>query len=152
MRLEKSEDRFLNELVTDCVTYNLREKEALEYIDKRFGRPIKPRSYQLRKANLMSENTTKIWLQWFTRIGFVQNHKEQMEIVRKILGHSLSEYDEERAKEKPNVDILMKLTKDVRANLRLLCELGLGTPIIAAIKERIDRSFEQGKKLGLDSR
>ncbi|HEX9320125.1 MAG TPA: hypothetical protein VF884_14420 [Nitrososphaeraceae archaeon] len=138
MRLEKSEDRFLNELVADCVTYNLREKEALEYIDKRFGRPIKPRSYQLRKANLLSENTAKVWLQWFTRIGFVQNHKEQMEIIRKILGHSLGEYDEERAKEKPDVYILTKLTKDIRANVRLLCELGLGTSIIAAIKERID--------------
>jgi hypothetical protein len=152
LRLQKTEDRFLNELVTDTITYNLREKEALEYIDRRFGRPIKPRSYQLRKANLLSDSTAKVWLNWFTRIGFVQNHKEQMEVIRKLLGDSLNDYDKERSKENPNREFLLILAKDIRANVRMLSELGVGTPIIAAIKEKLDWVREQQKKLGIDSR
>lgn len=34
--ITETERKFLNELVMDCITYRLTEKEALEYIETRF--------------------------------------------------------------------------------------------------------------------
>jgi hypothetical protein len=49
-------------------------------------------------------------------------------------------------------ELVLKVNNDIRKSSKLLTELGLGMPIIAAIKERINRVLEQEKKLGLDSR
>jgi hypothetical protein len=49
-------------------------------------------------------------------------------------------------------ELVLKVNSDIRKRSKLLTELGLGMPIIAAIKERINRVLEQEKKLGLDSR
>jgi hypothetical protein len=71
MRRTSIESKFLDELVSDCITYGLKEKEALEYIKLKFGE-IKSRSYQQRKAKNLSEGSMRIWFDWFTRIGFVR--------------------------------------------------------------------------------
>jgi len=38
----------------------------------------------------------------------------------------------------PDQNLILKLKHDIRENIRLLTDLGLGTPIISAIKARID--------------
>lgn len=88
MRRSSIESKFLDELVSDCISYNLKEKEALEYIKSKFGE-IKPRSYQERKARLLSEDSTRIWFDWFTRIGFVLNHKKHTEDLQKVQDDSM---------------------------------------------------------------
>jgi hypothetical protein len=40
-------------------------------------------------------------------------------------------------------DKIMKLKQDVRDNVKLLSELGLGTPIISAIKSKLQQSERQ---------
>jgi len=37
---KKLESDFLNKLTSDCITFRLKEKEALEYIEKEFGESI----------------------------------------------------------------------------------------------------------------
>ena len=86
--LQKTEKQFLNELVKDCITFRLTETEAVEYIETRFH-AISLSSYKLRKSNVLSDKST---LNHFTRIGFVSNHKKQIENIEAILEDSLKQF------------------------------------------------------------
>ena len=107
------------------------------YIEFRFKK-ISEASYKLRKAHLLSDKSAQIWLNYFTRIGFVLHHKEQIETTQKIQEDSLRQLSLETGKETRDEVRIKSLKHDIRENVRLLSELGLGTPIIAAIKRRID--------------
>jgi hypothetical protein len=86
--ITETEKQFLNELVKDCITFRLTETEAVEYIETRFH-AISLSSYKLRKSNVLSDKST---LNHFTRIGFVSNHKKQIENIEAILEDSLKQF------------------------------------------------------------
>jgi hypothetical protein len=69
--IKKSENKLLNELVKDCITYRLTETEALDYIKARYDNEISLASYKRRKALFRSDLSTQVWLNDFTRIGYV---------------------------------------------------------------------------------
>ncbi len=135
--ISETESKFLNELVRDCITYRLSENEALQYIEFRFKK-ISEASYKSRKSHLLSDKSAQIWLNYFTRIGFVMHHKEQIETIQKIQDDSLKQLSIETGKETRDEVKIRCLKHDIRQDARLLSELGLGTPIIAAIKKRLD--------------
>jgi hypothetical protein len=134
--ITETESKFLNELVLDCITYRLSKDEALQYIETRFHR-ISESSYKQRKASVLSDESTQVWLNHFTRIGFVQHHKEQIEVIQKVQADSLRQLFTETSKENRNENLILRVKNDIRENAKLLSELGLGTPIISAIKSKI---------------
>lgn len=138
MRRTPVESKFLDELVNDCITFGLKEVEALEYIKLRFGE-IKSRSYQQRKAKILSEGSMRTWFEWFTRIGFVQNHKRHMEVLQKVQDDNMNQFYVETQKEPRDWRIISQINYNIRENVKLLSELGLGTPIIAAIRSKLDK-------------
>ena len=83
-----------------------------------------------------------MWLNHFTRIGFVQHHKEQIDTIQKIQDDSLRQFLIEINQNQANrdEDKIKKLKQDIRDNVKLLSELGLGTPIISAIKAKLQQS------------
>lgn len=131
------EAKFLEELVKDCITYRLSEKEALQYVEFRFKR-ISEASYKLKKARILSDKSTQLWLNDFSRTGFVQHHKKQLEDIQKIQDDSLKEFFKESQKEQRDASKIKFLKYDIRQNAKLLSEFGLGTPIISTIKARLD--------------
>jgi ribosomal protein L15 len=134
--ITETESKFLNELVLDCITYRLSKDEALDYIETRFHR-ISESSYKQRKASVLSDESTQVWLNHFTRIGFVQHHKEQIEVIQKVQADSLRQLFTETTKENRNENMILRVKNDIRENAKLLSELGLGTPIISAIKAKL---------------
>jgi hypothetical protein len=44
--------KLLDKLVSDCITYRLTEKEALQYIEKEYGKPISSKTYFNIKARV----------------------------------------------------------------------------------------------------
>ena len=137
--ISATEGKLLNELVKDCIMYRLTETEALEYIKFRF-KVISLAAYKSRKGKVTSEQSTQIWMNHFTRVGFVTHHKEQIEIIQTIQNDSLKQLHLERNKEDRNEAIIFRLKEDIRENAKLLSELGLGTPVIAAIKTKIEEA------------
>jgi mevalonate kinase len=134
--ITETESKFLNELVLDCITYRLSKDEALDYIETIFHR-ISESSYKQRKASVLSDESTQVWLNRFTRIGFVQHHKEQIEVIQKVQADSLRQLFTETTKENRNENMILRVKNDIRENAKLLSELGLGTPIISAIKSKM---------------
>ena len=137
MKITQTESKLLNELVKDCITYRLEEKEALKYIEIRFKK-ISLSSYKHRKANVLSDDSTQIWLNNFTRVGFVSNHKKQIEYIEKIQDDSLRQLFIEENRPNRNERIILRIKQDIRENTQLLSELNAGTPIISALKARLE--------------
>jgi hypothetical protein len=131
----------LNELVLDCTLYSFSEKEALEYIKKRFGKRISDRTYRRYKKNIDNGDVTQQWLNHFTKIGFLLHHKKQIDIIEKIQQDNMTElFNEIEKQQQRNEDKILKLKHDIRENVKLLVELGLGTPIISRIKADVDKT------------
>lgn len=135
----RTENLFLTELIKDCITYNLKEQEALAYIETRF-RKISLDSYRHRKCKTQSDASTNLWLNHFTRIGFITNQKKQIETIQKVQQDSLRQLliETSRRLADRNEDIILKLKSDIRENTKLLSELSLGMPIISAIKAKLE--------------
>ncbi len=89
MKITETENKFLNSLVIDSIIYRLTTEEGLSYIETRFKK-ISERSYKQRKATVLSDESTQVWLNHFTRIGFVQHHKEQIEHIQRLQDDSLN--------------------------------------------------------------
>ena len=88
---------------------------------------------------MLSDESTQVWLNHFTRIGFVQHHKEQLEVIQNIQADSLRQFliETNRSNDNRNENLILRLKNDIRESAKLLSELGLGTPIISAIKAKL---------------
>ena len=139
--ITQAENKLLNSLIQDCITYRLTEKEGREYIKTRF-REISTSSYNMRKANVLKDKTTEIWLNHFTRIGFVSSHRKQIEQIETIQSDSLKQLFKETSNLKRDEFKILKLKADIRESTKLISELSLGTPIISAIKAKVESNIE----------
>lgn len=138
--IKTSDNKFLNSLVQDCITFRLTETESLVYIKTRYGKSISAPSFNRRKANVSSDLSTETWLTHFTRVGFVKNHQQDISTISKIRDDSMHQLQIEIDKQSRDEYKILKLKQDIRDNTQLLSELNLGTPIISAIKAKLDHA------------
>ena len=137
--IKKSDNKLINELVKDCLLYRLTESEALDYIEKRYGKKIGLTSYKVRKAKLRSDVSTNIWLNHFTRIGFVQSHQGHIERINKLCDDSMHQLEKEISKPNRNERMILQLKDSIMEATKLLVGLDMGSPIIAEIKTRLEQ-------------
>ena len=141
--LTRDRSRLLDKLISDCITFRLKAKEAIEYIRKECtGCPISERTYFRRRKRLLSDRTRDSWFSYFCRIGFVEIHKKVMEDLQMIQDDSLRRLYEEKFKpeEKRDDNLILKLKKDIRENCLMLSEFSVDTPVIAGVKARLDKA------------
>jgi hypothetical protein len=148
--LTKDNSVLLDKLVSDCITFGLHLKEALEYINREYG-SISKRTYFRRRARLMSEDTTKQWLSHFTRIGYIQHQKKQMDITQMLQDDSLKALYTESNRDPRNENLILRLKNDIRETSSLLNGYALGNPILAAHqarlkKKRLDQPDEEERQ------
>jgi hypothetical protein len=140
VRGTKAENELLKRLVSECLTYDLRENQAMQYIRLQYPREISHRTYYAYKKKLVSESVALQWLNQFSKIGFVQNHHRLMVDAKRIYQDSLRRYFNEMAKgDKSNRYLIMKMEESFRANGKWLLELSMGSPIISQIKAKIEQ-------------
>ena len=146
--MNKSEREHLAQLVLDCDTYRLSEKESLEYISTRFGKSISVRHYYRIKRKVLSDESIQKWFEFFTRTGFVielRKRMEEIELVQKTCMRLLkSELDKPESQQ--NRNWLLKLIHEIRENNHLLSEKDIDNPIIEQIKKQIDKSERMEKQ------
>jgi hypothetical protein len=137
--LTKDNSRLLDKLVSDCITFGLHLKEALGYIGKEYG-SISKRTYFRRRTRLLSDNTRDSWYSYFTRIGFVELHKKQMDTIQMIQDDSLRRFYLEATKENRDENLILRLKNEIRETSKLLSEFSLGTPVVAGIKAKLEKA------------
>jgi hypothetical protein len=125
--------KLLDKLITDCITYRLTEKEAHKYIEVEYGRKISSKTYFTIKSKLeaQAEETSLVWLNEFTRIGFVIQHRRLIENIERIYQDNLNRFFIESRKDPSirNEDLILKLNANIRENTTLLQNLGVGSPV-----------------------
>jgi len=150
--MNKSEREHIEQLVLDCDTYRLSEKESLEYISIRFGKSISVRHYYRIKRKVLSDESIQKWFEFFTRTGFVielRKRMEEIELVQKTCMRLLkSELDKPESQQ--NRNWLLKLIHEIRENNHLLSEKDIDHPIIEQIKKRIDESERKEKQFKIN--
>lgn len=139
LSMKQSDNRYISELVKDTITYKLTLSESLEYIKLRYGKRISAASYKRRKASFRSDYSTQIWLNNFTRIGYVINHRAHMERINKICDDSMHQLQLEINKKIRDERKILALKDSIIETTKLLIELDLGTPIISAIKTKLEQ-------------
>jgi hypothetical protein len=140
-RLTKDRSALLDKLVSDTITFGLHVKEGLGYIRQEYGF-VSERTYFRRRTILLSDNARDSWYSYFTRIGFVNLHKKQMDILQMIQDDSLRRLHDEKLKPSKERDenLILKLKKEIRENCLMLSEFSLGTPIVAGIRSKLDKA------------
>jgi hypothetical protein len=124
----------LNKLIGDCISFDLKPAEAVEYVRVELGEPLSYRSIARRKAKLLAEEKVQDWLNNFTRIGFVRLHKEQMEDLERMKRDYMKRYFEETIKRPRNENLILKIRDDIRQTMWMMSQFSLGSPVIAALK------------------
>jgi len=140
--MNKHQKLHLEQLVQDCEVFRLREKEALEYIKKRFGKEISARHYYRTKKKITSEEYLEDWFNEQARIGFVIEHKkriDEMQVVHKTLLELIKKELTKPESDQNRKGILQLFETLLKINYRL-AELSLDNPIIQQIKKRIENS------------
>lgn len=131
---------FLHELVKDCITYRLTEKESLEYIAQRYGKNISARTYYKHKNYFKGEESTEIWLNYFTRLGCITYHRELLCHIEKVQDENMKQFQLETSKpqEQRNEDKIKHLKDDIRKTVSVLSALSLAPPIMKELKARLE--------------
>ena len=103
--------KLLDKLVTDCITYRLTEKQAHRYIEEEYGKPIASKTYFTIKSRIESQSklTSQLWLDEFTRIGFVPHHRKLIDNLERIYEDNLNRFFIESRKEPRNDELILKI-------------------------------------------
>ena len=136
----KEQKHMLMQCITDADLFGLSDKEGMKYVEEKTGRAISLTSYHRYKKIAMNDNATSAWIDNFSRIGFVDHYRKrmnEMDTLQKNIYRQLN-FELSKKPEEQNKKYLISLSAEIRQNNIHLCQLGLGMPIIAKMKEKIE--------------
>ena len=136
----KEQKHMLIQCIIDCDLFGLSDKEGMKYIEEKTGRAISLTSYQRYKKIALNDNTANAWIDNFARIGFVDHYRKRMNEMETLQKNIYRQLNLELSKkpEEQNKKYIIALSAEIRQNNIHLCQLGLGMPIIAKMKEKIE--------------
>ena len=88
------------------------------------------------------------WISYYARQGFVEFYRKRIQEMEMIQKETLKQWHIEMNKpdlQKDN-NLIVKLVAELRANNQQLTSLGMVTPIIATIKNLIDKKEDKNKE------
>ena len=151
-QVTKDKSILLDKLISDCITFRLELKEALEYIGREYTYGfISERTYFRRRKKLLSDKTRDSWFSYFCRIGFVQLHMKLMQDLERQYDDTMHQlFVEEKTKTHRDEGLILKLKKEHREIAMMLGELSAGIPVISGIKAKLDKYKNGQNALGAD--
>lgn len=135
----KEQKHMLMQCITDADIFGLSDKEGIKYVEEKTGRSISLTSYHRYKKIALNDNAANAWIDNFARIGFVDHYRKrmnEMETLQKSIYRQLN-LELSKKPEEQNKKYIIALSSEIRQNNLHLCQLGLGIPIIAKMKEKI---------------
>ena len=136
----KEQKHMLMQCIIDCDLFGLSDKEGMIYIEEKTGRAISLTSYHRYKKIALNDNAANAWIDNFARIGFVDHYRKRMNEMETLQKNIYRQLNLELSKkpEEQNKKFIISLSAEIRQNNIHLCQLGLGMPIIAKMKEKIE--------------
>ena len=136
----KEQKFMLTQCIIDCDLFGLSDKEAMHYIEEKTDRAISLTSYHRYKKIALNDNAASAWIDNFSRIGFIDHYRKRMHEMETLQKNIYRQLNLELSKkpEEQNKKFIIALSAEIRQNNIHLCQLGLGMPIIAKMKEKIE--------------
>ena len=136
----KEQKHMLIQCIIDCDLFGLSDKEGMKYVEEKTGRAISLTSYQRYKKIALNDNAANAWIDNFAKIGFVDHYRKRMNEMETLQKNIYRQLNLELSKkpEEQNKKYIISLSAEIRQNNIHLCQLGLGMPIIAKMKEKIE--------------
>jgi hypothetical protein len=135
----KEQKHMLMQCIMDCDLFGFSDKEGIQYIEDKTGRAISLTSYHRYKKIALNDNAAGAWINNFAKIGFVDHYRKrinEMETLQRTIYRQLS-LELSKKLEEQNKKYIIALSYEIRQNSIHLCQLGLGMPIIAKMKDKI---------------
>ena len=138
----KEQKLMIKQCFVDCDIMGLTKDETIAYIRGRLGGiTFSEGSYKKYRSYVLNEETTQ-WLNYYARQGFVDFYKKrihEMEMIQKETFRSWL-VENSRPENQKDKRLIISLVAELRANNQQLSSLGMATPIIATIKNLIDKN------------
>jgi hypothetical protein len=133
----------MKQLIQETEIVGMSEKEALKYIEAKLGKPISGQTLYRYKQAIRSDPDRNGWLSYYARAGFIDHYRDllaQMQLVQRDLMRSWIEENAKPDKTMKDKLLIQQLAKNLRENITVLSQLGLGAPIIASMKAIVDKT------------
>jgi len=139
-QFSKEQKHMLIQCILDSDLFGLSDKEGMKYVEEKTGRAISLTSYHRYKKIALNDNAANAWIDNFARIGFVDHYRKRMNEMETLQKNIYRQLNLELSKkpEEQNKKYIIALSAEIRQNNIHLCQLGLGMPIIAKMKEKIE--------------
>ena len=136
----REQKHMLIQCILDCDIFGLSDNDGMKYIEEKTGRAISLTSYHRYKKIALNNNSSNAWINNFARVGFVDHYRKRMNEMETLQKNIYRQLNLELSKkpEEQNKKYIISLSAEIRQNNIHLCQLGLGMPIIANMKEKIE--------------
>ncbi len=148
-RFTKEQKHLIKQCIIDADLIGLGRAESITYVKSRLGldenTSFSEGSYKKYRAEILSDDNNIEWISYYARQGFVEFYRkriQEMELIQKTTFQQLIDETSKPDSQK-DVNLILKLVAELRANNQQLSSLGMVTPIIATIKNIIDNNKEK---------
>jgi hypothetical protein len=129
----------------DADIMGLGKYETIAYVKSRLRLDNNPKfsegSYKKYRAESLNDESNVQWITYYARQGFVEFYRKRIEEMEMIQKETFKQWVSEKSKPDSQKDkrLILSLVAELRANNQHLTSLGMVTPIIATIKNIIDK-------------
>jgi hypothetical protein len=134
----------------DTQIMGLSKHEIIDYVKSRLNLDFSEGSYKkFRSEDLKDDDESNVqWISYYARQGFLEFYRKRIEEMEMIQKETFKQWHTEMNKPDSQKDknLILKLVAELRANNQQLTQLGMVTPIIATIKNIIDKKEDKTKE------
>ena len=137
----KLQQESIKQCLLDADIMGLSVDESIAYIRSRIGIEFSVKSHQKYRELYLNDESNVQWISYYARQGFVEFYRKRISEMEMIQKNTLQQWliETNRPDAQKDKNLILKLVAELRANNQHLTSLGMVTPIIATIKNLIDR-------------
>ncbi len=148
----KEQKHMLIQCIIDCDLFGLSDREGMKYVEDKTGRAISLTSYQRYKKIAVNDESGISWINNFGKIGFVNHYRKritEMEYLQKTTLRQLN-LELDKKPEEQDRKYVIALMDSIRQTNIQLCQMGMGMPVIAKMREILNGGTYNSKVLELN--
>ncbi len=148
----KEQKHMLIQCIMDCDLFGLSDKEGMKYVEEKTGRSISLTSYQRYKKIALNDDAGVVWINNFGKVGFVNHYRKRITEMEHLQKTTLRQLNVELDKKPEEQDrkYVISLMDSIRQTNIQLCQMGMGMPVIAKMREILNGGTYNSKVLELN--
>jgi len=113
------------------------------YVKQELGITVDIRTINRYKQEVQNDDSTREWYSDFARINFVRNHMKILEDLERLYDDTNSQIFQQSLQSPRNEGMILRLKADLKETMLMLSEFGSDTPVIDAIRLKLEKAKEK---------